>query len=169
MGLNTFDILKEFRALEELMNEIDLETGEYLNNENDIQEYIVNLKLSKEDKLNNIQDLKIEFEAKIEAVKNKIEYLNNRKKSFERNINNLINLQLMLLNNQKLETNEYSFSFRKSESVSINDILFDSKDERFNRMTIKVEPDKTEIKKALKDGISVDGASIETKMNLQVK
>lgn len=167
--MKVLDILKEFRALEELMNEIDSETGEYLNNENDIQEYIVNLKLSKEDKLNNIQDLKIEFEAKIEAVKSKIEYLNNRKKSFERNINNLTNLQLMLLNNQKLETNEYSFSFRKSESVSINDILFDSKDERFNRTTIKVEPDKTAIKKAIKDGISVDGASIETKMNLQVK
>ena len=169
MSLGTFDILSEFRALEELMNEIDLETGEFLNNENDIQEYIVNLKLSKEDKLNNIQDLKIEFEAKIEAVKSKIEYLNNRKKSFERNINNLTNLQLMLLNNQKLETNEYSFGFRKSESVSINDILFDIKDERFNRTTIKVEPDKTAIKKALKDGISVDGVSIETKMNLQVK
>lgn len=167
--MKVLDILKEFRALEELMNEIDLETGEYLNNENDIQEYIVNLKLSKEDKLNNIQDLKIEFEAKIEAVKSKIEYLNNRKKSFERNINNLTNLQLMLLNNQKLETNEYSFSFRKSESVSINDILFNIKDERFNRTTIKVEPDKTAIKKALKDGIVVDGASIETKMNLQVK
>lgn len=169
MSLGTFDILSEFRALEELMNQIDLETGEYLNNENDIQEYIVNLRLSKEDKLNNIQDLKIEFEAKIEAVKSKIEYLNNRKKSFERNINNLTNLQLMLLNNQKLETNEYSFGFRKSESVSINDILFDIKDERFNRTTIKVEPDKTAIKKALKDGTSVDGASIETKMNLQVK
>lgn len=167
--MKVLDILKEFRALEELMNEIDLETGEYLNNENDIQEYIVNLKLSKEDKLNNIQDLKIEFEAKIEAVKNKIEYLNNRKKSFERNINNLTNLQLMLLNNQKLETNEYSFSFRKSESVSINDILFDIKDERFNRTTIKVEPDKTAIKKALKDGMVIDGAIIETKMNLQVK
>lgn len=167
--MKVLDILKEFRALEELMNEIDSETGEYLNNENDIQEYIVNLRLSKEDKLNNIQDLKIEFEAKIEAVKSKIEYLNNRKKSFERNINNLTNLQLMMLNNQKLETNEYSFSFRKSESVSINDILFDSKDERFNRTTIKVEPDKTAIKKAIKDGISVDGASVETKMNLQVK
>lgn len=167
--MKVFDILKEFRALEELMNEIDLETGEFLNNENDIQEYIVNLKLSKEDKLNNIQDLKIEFEAKIEAVKSKIEYLNNRKKSFERNINNLTNLQLMLLNNQKIETNEYLFSFRKSESVSINDILFDIKDERFNKTTVKVEPDKTAIKKAIKDGISVDGASIETKMNLQVK
>lgn len=167
--MKVLDILREFRALEELMNEIDLETGEFLNSEDDIQEYIVNLKLSKEDKLNNIQDLKIEFEAKIEAVKSKIEYLNNRKKSFERNINNLTNLQLMLLNNQKLETNEYSFSFRKSESVSINDILFDIKDERFNRTTIKVEPDKTAIKKALKDGMVIDGAIIETKMNLQVK
>lgn len=169
MSLGTFDILSEFRALEALLNEVDVETGEFLNSEDDIKEYVINLRLSKEQKLNNIEDLKLEFSASIDAIKIKIERLNNRKKSFEKHIDNMVNLQLMLLNNQKLETNEYSFSFRKSESVSINDILFDIKDERFNRTTIKVEPDKTAIKKALKDGISVDGASIETKMNLQVK
>lgn len=169
MGLGTFDILSEFRALEALLNEVDSETGEFLNNEDDIKEYVINLRLSKEQKLNNIEDLKLEFGASIDAIKTKIERLNNRKKSFEKHIDNLINLQLMLLNNQKLETEQYLFSFRKSESVNIDEIVFDMNDERFIRTTIKVDADKTAIKKALKDGIVIQGASLEQKMNLQVK
>ena len=69
----------------------------------------------------------------------------------------------------KIETNEYSFSFRKSESVNIDSFVFDTNNEEFNRTTIKVEPDKTAIKKALKDGVEVMGASLESKLNLQVK
>ena len=53
--------------------------------------------------------------------------------------------------------------------VNIDEIVFDMNDERFTRTTIKVDADKTAIKKALKDGINVVGASLEQKMNLQVK
>ena len=81
----------------------------------------------------------------------------------------MVNLQLMLLDNQKLETEQYLFSFRKSEAVNIDEIVFNMNDERFIRTTIKVDADKTAIKKALKDGINVIGASLEQKMNLQVK
>ena len=169
MSLGTFDILSEFRALEALLNEVDAETGEFLNSEDDIKEYVINLRLSKEQKLNNIEDLKLEFSASIDAIKTKIERLNNRKKSFEKYIDNMVNLQLMLLDNQKLETEQYLFSIRKSEAVNIDEIIFDMKDERFTRTTIKVDADKTAIKKALKDGINVMGASLEQKMNLQVK
>ena len=145
MSLGTFDIMSEFRALEALLNEVDSETGEFLNSEDDIKEYVINLRLSKEQKLNN------------------------RKKSFEKYIDNMVNLQLMLLDNQKLETEQYLFSFRKSEAVNIDEIVFNMNDERFTRTTIKVDADKTAIKKALKDGINVMGASLEQKMNLQVK
>ena len=55
MSLGTFDILSEFRALEALLNEVDAETGEFLNSEDDIKEYVINLRLSKEQKLNNIE------------------------------------------------------------------------------------------------------------------
>ncbi len=54
MGLNTFEILQEIRALEDLLNEVDLETGEFINNEDVIKDYIINLQTSKENKLNNI-------------------------------------------------------------------------------------------------------------------
>jgi prefoldin subunit 5 len=167
--MRTYDILQEFKALEELLNEVDAETGEYLNSKDDIKEYIINLRLSKEQKLNSIEDLKLDYNSSIEALNTKIERLESRKKEFNKNIDNLINLQLMLLNNEKCETNEYKFSFRKSESVYIDDFVFDKSKDEFVRTTIKIEPDKTAIKKALKDGIDVMGASIETKMNLQVK
>lgn len=167
--MRTFDILSEFRALEALLNEVDAETGEFLNSEDDIKEYVINLRLSKEQKLNNIEDLKLEFSASIDAIKTKIERLNNRKKYFEKYIDNMVNLQLMLLNNQKLETEQYLFSFRKSEAVNIDEIVFDMNDERFTITTIKVDADKTAIKKALKDGVIIQGASLEQKMNLSVK
>lgn len=167
--MRTFDILKEFKALEELLNEIDSETGEYLNSEDDIKDYVINLRLSKEQKLNSIEDLKIDYSSSIAALEVKIQILEKRKKEFKRNIDNLVNLQLMLLNNEKCETGEYNFSFRKSESINIDEFVFDKSKDEYVRKTIKIEPDKTAIKKALKDGINVMGASIETKMNLQVK
>ena len=40
MGLNTFDIKQAFRDLEEMMNEFDPETGEFLHNEDEFKEFI---------------------------------------------------------------------------------------------------------------------------------
>ena len=57
MGLNTFEILQEIRALEDLLNEVDPETGEFINNEDVIKDYIINLQTSKKNKLNNILNL----------------------------------------------------------------------------------------------------------------
>ena len=54
MGLNTFEILQEIRALEDLLNEVNPESGEFVNNEDVIKDYITNLQTSKENKLNNI-------------------------------------------------------------------------------------------------------------------
>ena len=65
MGLNTFEILQEIRALEDLLNEANPESGEFVNNEDVIKDYIINLQTSKENKLNNIEDLKLELKAQI--------------------------------------------------------------------------------------------------------
>ena len=69
MGLNTFEILQEIRALEDLLNEVNPETGEFVNNEDVIKDYIINLQTSKENKLNNIEDLKLELKAQREDLK----------------------------------------------------------------------------------------------------
>ena len=81
MSLGTFDIMSEFRALEALLNEVDAETGEFLNSEDDIKDYIEKLNIDKATKLNNIEDLKQELNGQIDTLKTKIDKLSARKKS----------------------------------------------------------------------------------------
>lgn len=166
--MTTFEILKDFRALEELSNAIDEETGEFLHNEEDLHSFVVELKYHKEEKLDNIQNLKLEIEHKVEAIKSKIESLSKRKKHFENTIDKLINLQLMLLQGEKCKTDEWNFSFRKSESVDISPLLKpDDFDSEYVRT--KLEFDKTKIKSAIKNGIVFDGVQIVEKQTLVVK
>ena len=65
----------------------------------------------------------------------------------------------------ELKGKTIKLSFRKSESVEIDDI--DALDDRFKR--IKIEPDKTAIKTALKIGEKVEGARLVENQNLQIK
>lgn len=67
----------------------------------------------------------------------------------------------------KIETARAALSFRKSVSVKITDD--ESIPDELFKVTVKKEPDKTEIGKLLKSGGSVPGAELETKMNLQIK
>lgn len=167
MSLNTFEILQEFRALESLLNEINEETGEFINSENDIKEYIDKLNIDKATKLNNIEDLKLEMNNQVEALKVKIDKLNKRKKAFETNIDKLKDLQIMLLNGKKLKTDEYTFSFRTSKSVVVPDEV----DPTFPQVKIKYEWDKVGIKKMLDTGIDYSeyGIYLEEKKSLSVR
>lgn len=67
----------------------------------------------------------------------------------------------------KIETARAALSFRKSVSVKITDD--ESIPDELFKVTVKKEPNKTEIGKLLKSGESVPGAELETKMNLQIK
>lgn len=76
---------------------------------------------------------------------------------------------LLEVERREITTPLFRFSFRKSESVEIDDM-----DKiPFEYMKYEPKPDKTAIKKALKEaaanGESVDYAHIEVKQNLQIK
>ena len=168
MGLNTFEILQEIRALEDLLNEVNPETGEFLHNEDVIKDYIINLQTSKENKLNNIEDLKLELKAQSEVLKQKEEKLYARRKSIESNIERLKDLQVMLLQGEKLKTDEYTFSFRNSKSVVVPSEVNPSL-EIFTKT--KIEWDKVAIKKELDKGIDYSeyGIYLEDKKSLSVR
>ena len=169
MGLRVFDILDEFRALEVLLNEVDVETGEFLNREDDIKDYITKLSIDKATKLNNIEDLKQELNGQIDTLKTKIDKLSSRKKSIESNIDRLKDLQLLLLDGEKLKTDEYTFSFRSSSSVNIYDI------EQLEDKYFKIEkkPSLKDIGEAIKNanskGESFFGAEIVNKASLSIR
>ena len=168
MSLKVFDILQEIRALEDLLNEVNPSTGEFVNNEDVIKDYIINLQTSKETKLNNIEDLKLEFKSQIEALKQKEEKLYARRKSLEANIERLKDLQVMLLQGEKLKTDEYTFSFRNSKSVVVPSEV-NPRLEIFTKT--KIEWDKVAIKKELDKGIDYSeyGIYLEDKKSLSVR
>lgn len=66
---------------------------------------------------------------------------------------------------EKIETDMFRLSFRKSESVEINDV------ERlpFDYVVLKKSADKTKIKEAIKNGLTVQGATLITNKNLTIK
>lgn len=167
--MRVFDILDEFRALEALLNEVDPVSGEFVNNEDDIKGYITKLNIDKATKLNNIEDLKQELNGQIETLKTKIDKLSSRKKSIESNIDRLKDLQLLLLDGEKLKTDEYTFSFRNSSSVNVYDI------EQLEDKYLKIEkkPILKDIAEAIKNanskGESFFGAEIANKVSLSIR
>ena len=169
MGLNTFEILQEIRALEDLLNEVNPLTGEFINNEDVIKDYIINLQTSKENKLNNIEDLKLELKAQSEALKQKEEKLYARRKSIDANIERLKDLQEMLLQGEKLKTDEYTFSFRNSKSVEIYDVnMLEDKFFKIEKKPILKDIAEA-IKQANSKGESFFGAEIKDNISLSVR
>ena len=171
--MKTFHIKQAFRDLEEKMSEFDPETGEFLHSEDEFKEFIEALNEKKELKLNNIEDLKREYKSKIVSLDEKIKSLQARKNQFNKIIDNLKFLQNVLLDGEKLKTEEYNFYFTTSKSLKVPDVV----DETLEDL-IKIEKiyDKDVIKDRLEnanDEIKAElikkGFYIETKKSLAVR
>ena len=129
-----------------------------------------------EDKADNIACMIKNMTAEAAAIKAEEQNLAERRKTKEKQIERMkayLSDTLQLNNIAKLETARNKISFRKSESVKVdNEADFIKWAENNNReyLTYK-EPtiDKTTIKQAIKEGWEVYGAHIETKMNMQIK
>lgn len=165
--MTTYQILGELSALYELMIECD-ENGELIHSEADLEDFVKEIKLKKEDKLDRLQDLKIFLKKDIEAYDEKIAKLNARKKALENDIERAKNLQLVLLDGEKCKTSEFNFYFMNTESVDI-DTNIDINEFNPNYVRVKKEFDKTSIKKALKDGEFFDGVSLVKNTSLVVR
>lgn len=168
-NLSLFDIGIEFYALADLMeDEYDHETGELINKDKEIAELFENLKLTFEDKMDNCQRYCLTLDGEAEILANEIKRLQAKKKALENKKDRLRTMMLSALRTSalpKLKTSLYSFSIRKSESVNIIDEDLISR----NYLKIKYEADKTKIKKAIKDGETVDGAVLATNESLGVR
>lgn len=167
--MNSFEIQQEYRALESLLNEIDEETGEFIHSSSDIQEYIDNLNDNRNTKLDNIERLKREKQGQILTLDDEIKRLQTKKKMINSNIDSLSVLQMLLTHGEKIETDLYKFSTRKSKSVNI----YNEDDIQDKYFKIEKKPILAEIKKAIeianKNGESFFGAEIVEKTSLTVK
>jgi hypothetical protein len=167
--LNTFEIQQEYRALEDLLNEVDQETGEFVNSKEDIKEYIESLKADRDTKLINIERLRREKKGQADTIDAEIKRLQSLKKQVTNNINSLIDLQFVLTGGDKLDLGIFKFSKRKSKSV----VIINDNDIPDKYCDFKKVPNKTKIKEAIqlanKNGESFFGAIIEEKVSLVVR
>lgn len=129
-----------------------------------------------EDKADNIACLIKNMSAEAEAIKAEESKLAERRKAKEKQVDRLkeyLSDTLLASGYTKLETARNKITFRKSESVAVDDEAEFIKWAMGNEDTYLTYKDptinKTAVKDALKNGIELNGVRIESKQNLQIK
>ena len=150
------------KAIEDFEFEIDEETGEILN-----YDELDDLKMAREQKCENIALYYKNIKAEAEMVKAEAKAMAERRKRLENKAESLKKYLAYALGGEKFSTPKVAVSYRKSESVNIPDEMLI--DDKWCNISVQRKPDKTLIKKALKEGKEVEGAELVTKQNLSIK
>ena len=111
-----------------------------------------------------------QFDGEIDIIDNEIKRLQQAKRSREKTIERLkdtIELAMITFDIDKIETPLIKISFRKSESVEVTDV--NELPNEFKVIKVTESADKLKIKDALKSGMFIEGCSIKTNRNLQIK
>ena len=148
---------------------VDEDTGEIIDSAEEVNAKLEELEFDRTAKIENIALYIKNMESLVVSLKAEEKALADRRRAREKRIENLKNYltsSMVAANENGIETSKVCISFRKSESVVVNEEILDKK--YFNEK-VSYTPDKTAIKKALKDGATIEGAYIETKQNLQLK
>jgi hypothetical protein len=111
-----------------------------------------------------------QLESEVDVIDAEIKRLEALKKSRNKTIDKLkdtVSKAMQLYEITEIKTPTLKISFRKSESVEIEDIsLIDSK---FKTEKVEVSVDKKALKEAIKNNEFVLGASLKENQNLQIK
>lgn len=150
------------KAIQDFEFEVDEETGEILN-PNALEE----LEMAREQKIENIGLYIKNLEAEADAVENQEKVFADRKKRIRKKIEGLKGFLGYALQGESFKTDKVVMSFRKSESVHITDEYLIP--DEYKTFTVVKKPDKTVIKKALKDGKEIMGVELVEKQNVQIR
>ena len=135
-----------------IMDCVDMDTGEVI----DINR-LEELQMVRDEKVENVALWIKELSAEIEGIKAESKRLSQRKVSAENKIKSLKKYLVYALDGKKFKTARASVSFRKSQAVEVSDInLIPAEYLTF----AEPKPNKTEIKKAIKEGKEVGGCSL---------
>lgn len=163
--MNLYEIQKEYLHILQLLEESDGEITE------EIQEVLATNDDNFKVKCENYRSIIKKFLGEIEAAKlekARVDaFIKQRTKSVEA-LKDAVDQSLTVRGLTELDFGAGKrFSYIKSESVEISDeSLLDSK---WVKVKETRSPDKTAIKKAIKSGEEVDGATLITNRNLQIK
>lgn len=140
---------------------VDMETGEIID-----EEKLNQLSMARDEKIENIGKWIKNLTAAAAALKAEEQSFAERRKVTEKKVASLKSYLSDVLGGQKFETTEVKISFRKSESLEIEEGA--KVPEEFLKYK-EPEVNKTELKKAVKGGLELEGVQIVQKQNLQIK
>ena len=145
----------------------ELEREEDAEVKQDLQELIA---IELKNKSNNITYVIKNLEGNNAAIDAEIERLQALKKRNSSNIEKIKSNILWFMQQNNVDTIKSdlaTFSIRKSESTDIENVELIPAE--FVTIKQTIQPDKTAIKKAIKDGREVTGAKVVVNYNLQIK
>lgn len=142
-------------------NSIDPETGEILDST-----LLDELTLKRDEKIENIALLMKNLKAEAEAIRTEEKKLSDRRRACENRLSWLNKYLANSLQGEKFKTARVSVSWRKSQSVEVEDVWKLPEDYRRYK---DPEPDKARIKEDLKKGIEIEGAELVDNLSMIVK
>ena len=140
------------------------ETGEIIFDEENFAE----LEMERNNKLESVAIYIKSLDADAAAIRAEEKALASRRSIKERKAERLrgyLTCSMEAFGDTKLETPRVALSFRKSESVEIDQDALIPK----HLVSVKETPNKTAIKKALKAGEKIHGVALVERQNLQIK
>ena len=161
--MNIYELKSNYMKLQQLA-----ESGEY--DEEAINEAMAQTDEDMELKAEGYGLVMTNLQANADALKVEIDRLAARKKAIDKNVSKMketLSEALLLSDKTKFKTNHFNFSFRKSEAVEIVDV--DKLGVYYLKEKTTYTADKALIKKDIKEGIEVEGASLVKKQTLQIK
>lgn len=140
---------------------VDHETGEIIN-----EKMLEALVMERDQKIENVALWIKNLSAEAEALKAEKLAFEKRQKVAENKVESLKRYLTNALQGEKFSTTKVAISFRSSESVNITDLSLIPED--YLRYK-DPEPDKTTIKKMLKDGYEIKGAELVKNQSVQIR
>ena len=148
---------------EQILECIDEETGEIID-----VEKLTALNMEREKKISNVACWIKDLKAEAEAIKNEKQNLAKRQASCENKAESLKKWLAYALNGEKFKNSKCNIGYRKSTSVNFG-INFDFNTLPEDLKKVTVEPKKNEIKQAIKDGLQIEGVTLEESNNIIVQ
>ena len=153
--------MKLYEIDQAIMDCIDMESGEIIN-----EELLNDLQMERDAKIENVVLWIKELKAEAEALKAEKLAFAERQKVTENKMESLKKWLAYALNGEKFKTVRASVTFRTSDKVEIADIY--KLDENYLRYK-EPEADKDAIKKAIKAGQEVAGATLVPSTSVIIK
>ena len=141
---------------------VDYETGEVVD-----YEKINQLAVDRQTKIDDVISWYKQLTAEAVAIENEVKALKERQNLKITKSESLKSWLSAILNGAKFESSRHFVSWRKSDEVCITDETKIPDEYKTEKTEVSIS--KTDIKRAIKDGISVAGAELIYKNNIQIK